>query len=455
MRLLRWTILAISAVSVIAQARNIEAFKDGDRVCFIGDSITHVGSYHSHVYLYYLTRFPEREIRVLNKGIAGDTATGVLQRFDTDVAVEQATVSTVMLGMNDVGRHTYGKGRTGASVKKKQQQRLDQYYESMSTLLDRIQDTNSELILITPSIYDQTAELKEVNFYGANDAIGQCADFVKNMAASLGRGYVDFYDSMSAINARIQVADKSATIAGKDRVHPADELGHFIMGYQFLKAQNVSKTVSKIELDASGVILKSENCSIENLCVNSTGLNFTAHEFSLPFPQTRDLSQALELVPFTRDFNQEILAVKGLDVGNYSLAIDGVSVGSYSAEAFARGINLATNENTPQYRQALKVKELNDTRHTLQVKLRDLAYTYYNCGLFSAQVDVADEVAVKAFIATKLETNPRSYTRTKLENYWRVKSEEAQIRAALETIHAKLYKANQTVPHIYCIEGVK
>jgi hypothetical protein len=42
-----------------------EPFTDGDKVCFIGNSITHGGKYHSLIYLYYLTRFPEKEIKFL------------------------------------------------------------------------------------------------------------------------------------------------------------------------------------------------------------------------------------------------------------------------------------------------------------------------------------------------------------------------------------------------------
>lgn len=456
MKVSKWFVAAALALGTITQAGHVEPFKDGDRVCFIGDSITHVGRYHSYVYLYYLTRFPDREIRVLNKGIAGDTAKGVLQRFDTDIAVDKPTVSTVMLGMNDIAKHIHGKNKTDSKKEKKKQQRLDQYYENMKMLIGRIQAVNSELILITPSIYDQTAELKEKNFYGANDALGKCAEFVKSTSAALDRGYVDFYDSMSTINALIQASDKSATIAGKDRVHPADELGHFIMAYQFLKAQNVPQYVSKIELNASSsTVAEAINCSVTNIKSGSSGLSFTALESALPFPQPAAISNALELVPFTRDFNQEILAVKRLDAGNYSLSIDGVTVGSYSAEDFAMGINLAINENTPQYQQSLKVKKLNDKRRVLQVKLRDAAYVYYNHGLFRAQIDVTNESAVKAFITAKLKSNPRGYQRTKLENYWGVKLEEKNIRAELNTIHTELYKANRAVPHTYSIEAVK
>jgi hypothetical protein len=37
-------------------------FKDGDRVAFIGNSITHGGLYHLYIQTYYQTRFPDRNI---------------------------------------------------------------------------------------------------------------------------------------------------------------------------------------------------------------------------------------------------------------------------------------------------------------------------------------------------------------------------------------------------------
>ena len=73
-------VLLFSRTKITAQA--VPQFKDGDRVCFIGDSITHGGSYHSNVYLYYLTRFPDREFRVWNKGISLIPADALIPRWE-------------------------------------------------------------------------------------------------------------------------------------------------------------------------------------------------------------------------------------------------------------------------------------------------------------------------------------------------------------------------------------
>ena len=54
----------------------VPKFEKGDRVVFIGDSITHGGSYHPNIYLFYATRFPDAQFAAYNCGIAGDTAPG-------------------------------------------------------------------------------------------------------------------------------------------------------------------------------------------------------------------------------------------------------------------------------------------------------------------------------------------------------------------------------------------
>jgi hypothetical protein len=48
-------------------------------------SITHGRQYHSMIYAYYVTRFPERTIHFVNAGISGDSAGGARGRLEDDV----------------------------------------------------------------------------------------------------------------------------------------------------------------------------------------------------------------------------------------------------------------------------------------------------------------------------------------------------------------------------------
>lgn len=77
-------------------------FKDNDRVCFIGNSITMNGKFHNYIELFYATRFPDRKIEFYNCGISGDVSGGMLERMDSDILIHKPTWSVLMVGMNDI-----------------------------------------------------------------------------------------------------------------------------------------------------------------------------------------------------------------------------------------------------------------------------------------------------------------------------------------------------------------
>ncbi|MGZ0655693.1 SGNH/GDSL hydrolase family protein [Coraliomargarita sp. W4R72] len=446
----------IASTATAAPTHGAQQFEDGERVCFVGDSITHGGTYHSNIYLYYLTRFPEREIRIFNAGISGDTAERTLARFDADIAAHQPTTSTIMLGMNDVGRWQYKVGQSALDDGPDKMRSLNRYFQNMDTLAARLTEIGSDIIWITPSIYDQTAELKQTNNLGVNDALGLCADYVKNTARANKQGLVDFYSTMLAINSDIQSSDKSATIIGGDRVHPRSDPGHFIMAYQFLKAQDVPQYVSKIAINSQrGTEAESINCSITDIKSQPGELSFTALEHALPFPQTESIRQGLALVPFEEEMNQQILIVDNLAAGNYSLEIDTITIGSYTAEQLAKGINLATSVKAPQYQQALKVMKLNQQRNKIVATLREFAYTQYNA-MAGYTGDRNDATAIEAHLSDQLKKKEGQshydYYKRKYESYCGLLPKVDGMKAELEALHQQLYQANQPVPHHFTLK---
>lgn len=63
-------------------AQSIGAFKTGDRVMFVGNSITNEGYYHAYIWLYYMTHFPNRRVEIYNKGIGGNDVGQMNERLD-------------------------------------------------------------------------------------------------------------------------------------------------------------------------------------------------------------------------------------------------------------------------------------------------------------------------------------------------------------------------------------
>ena len=340
-------VLAAAAGAVIlAQAA---PFKDGDRVVFFGDSITHGGFYGEYVNLFYATRYPERNIWFSNSGWSGATAQQGLWSIADDIVAKKPTVVTVMFGMNDINRDAWPRTNDTPALAAKREDAIRTYDSRMDELVRRVRAEagNPEIIYFTPSPYDQTCLVdgKPSNFV-CNDGLAILADHVRSWAARDGATCVDLQGTMAAINADIQKKDPSASLVRGsptwfDRVHPGP-LGHTVMLYEILKAQGAESCVDEIERDAN----------------SADALVFTCTEKSLPFPMTDEMRGALGFVPFEKDFNREILRVRNLRNGRYAVKIDGTEVGVWTAAELAEGVNLALNEKTPQYRQAAEAAKI-------------------------------------------------------------------------------------------------
>ena len=139
-------------------------FRDGEVVCFLGDSITNRGQYQNTVWDYYLTRFPGWTIRFVHAGRSGDSAGGSLGRLQEDVIDHKPTSVAIMMGMNDVGRGNYV-ANPDEKRKAAQQRSLDGYKANMQKLTERIlrEANRPQLFLITPSPFDQTVVLDRDN----------------------------------------------------------------------------------------------------------------------------------------------------------------------------------------------------------------------------------------------------------------------------------------------------
>ena len=435
---------------LFAEETAVPQFQNGDRVCLIGDSITHGGQYHVQILIYYLTRFPDRKFEVYNCGSSGDFAGGVLKRYDWDIKPHNPTISTIMLGMNDVGRDNYGKDKTGQNVENQRKWNLEGYVKNMTKLSEMLTTDKSKIIYLTPSIYDQTGNQSSKNFFGVNDALGTCAQECKKLSEKFNGGLVDFYGLMSKINEEQQKKNPAFTIVGGDRVHPAME-GHTVMAYAFLKAQKCPALVSDMAVDfAKSAVVKQENCQITDLKIENGVVTFTCKENALPFPMQADLTKKIEaLVPFTDDLNREMLTVSGLPEGTYKLLIDGQEVQEATAEDFGKGINLATNQKTPQMKQAWGVTDPVWKKYNIEsAKLRHMACVRNM--LAWAKIDAGDADAVKKFLDAELEKhkkNGNSYTAGQIETYIKETPNQKKLEDETVSIWESAYARNQTKPH--------
>ena len=342
-------------------------FKDGDRVVFLGDSITEQRLYTTYIEAYTLTRPPEWKLWFRNVGWGGNTSwlrqrahPDEKQLFAADEAAQQKMVEdsvgrglrrdvlplkptaiTIKFGMND---HSYQKFREDI---------FKTYVRSQSELAKVLEANGARVAFLTSQpIEDKRPDPdKDIK----NQSLRQFSDGLKAVAAKQNATFVDQFDPYMAIMMHERVADPAAFIGGGDAVHPGPA-GHTIMAWAVLKGLGATALVSRAEIDgAAGKLLASEGCQVTNLKAEPGTVAFDRVDAALPMPIDPKAEPALKLAPILQDLNQYELKVAGLPAGDYQLSIDGEAVGKASSEDLAKGWNIATTAGpiTKQAREVL------------------------------------------------------------------------------------------------------
>jgi lysophospholipase L1-like esterase len=365
-------------LGLVAGAQSPGKFTAGSRVAFVGNSITEAGYYESYVWLYYMTRFPDQRIEVINCGVGGNTMKDIAARFDEDVLKRNPTVILLTFGMNDSGYFEYNGDNPGAFADKRVEE-SKQYFTEVVAKLKAY--PNIQKVMVASSPYDETMKNKDNYFPGKSKTMERIVAFQKETAIQNQWPLVDFYHPMEQINLEGQKKDPAFTIIGKDRIHPGNG-GHLVMAYTVLKAQGLAgQVIADVEIDAKKkTINKNVNADIAKLQVAKETLSFDYLAKSLPFPidstsrmwgSEQKQSDALAVVPFMQEFNQEIIRVRNLPAKEYKLMIDGEWMNTFKKEDLEAGVNLALIVKTPQYKQAVRIADLNQARKELENKMRE------------------------------------------------------------------------------------
>jgi lysophospholipase L1-like esterase len=424
-------------------------FENGDTVALIGDSITRGGLYHSFVQLFYATRYPETRLTFFNAGRSGDAAPRTLKRLGWDVLERKPNTATVMLGMNDMGGGFTEGGKSDAQIEAAMREKLEVVCADYLKLLDALESANVRYALIGPSPYDDTAQIEKPTDLRRNDALALWTKRVQEIASLRKVGFVDFHTPMTALNHAEQAKEPTFTLVGADRIHPG-ALGHFVMATLFLKAQGHSPYVARVSFDVTAPsTVEAENCRVTDLLAKKGEIQFTYLAKALPFPVPNEARTALDLVPFMSDLNQELFVIKGLPPGQHGLWIDDEAVGSFSAEQFAKGINLAGNTRTPQYRQAFAVAKANSERHHIESSdLRGMAWIRSSI-LEPAKVKSDDVAGVeRAFAVYKAKhSDPADFGLAMIKLWPKWMANKTQTETALARAIAEMHDEAQPRSH--------
>ena len=202
-------------------------FQSGEKVLFIGDSITDCGRRGDHAplgsgYVKKITelitaKYPERRIEYVNKGIGGDVVEGLEARWDTDVIAEKPAWLSVKIGINNVSRQ-FGAGIPNETS-------LPEWEACYRRILTRARDELGAGLFMFETFYieEDVAQPRPLDVDAYNEIIHRLAD---EFNARLIRTNEAFD--------RAVAARPGALWTTEDGVHPNPE-GHTLMALEFLK----------------------------------------------------------------------------------------------------------------------------------------------------------------------------------------------------------------------------
>jgi len=335
--------------------------KDGDRVIFVGDSITHQCLYTQYVEDYFFTRYPKLRLKFRNAGVSGDRAQDALDRFDDDIASFKPTVATVLLGMNDGQYQDFN-----AEIFKT-------YAEGMTKLCDRLDSLKCRVILMSPTMFDHQAfeqmvakdpaKSKGKDPQNYNAVLAFFGKWGQEVARKRGYGFVDLFSPLNELTTVQRKIDPNFTLIG-DAIHPGPD-GQLIMAYELLKQTGELGGVfgnGVKAIDGKWQAIGPAQVSDVSGEVGKT-VTYTAKPATLPWivPADADLGYKLSRAGHTG--SQESHIVVGLRAGYYSLQINGQAVGIFDERALGVHAEIEEDPDSPTHQQALAVAELNKKRN--------------------------------------------------------------------------------------------
>lgn len=202
------------------------------KLLFIGDSITDCErvkpegeglfgalgkGYVSFVDGLLQSVYPELGIRVINKGISGNTVRDLKKRWQEDVLDQKPDWLSIMIGTNDVWR------QYDTPFIKEGHVYLDEYEETLRKLIKETKPVVSGIVLMTPFYLESNehdAMRRTMDQYGA---------VVRRIAEETNCSFVDTQASFNVVLEQLY----PATLAW-DRVHPS-VAGHMVLARAFLK----------------------------------------------------------------------------------------------------------------------------------------------------------------------------------------------------------------------------
>ena len=197
------------------------SLRPGDRVLFLGDSITDAGGisrdwsaepfdgpgWLSHISRQAANR-PDLQLQLVNRGIGGNRVPDLLARLQADVLDADPSVVVLYIGINDVWHTTSGAGT-----------QEDDYTHGLAELVRTLGAAGIRVLLCTPSVIGEKTEGEN----DLDDLLTRYTAISRNTAMELGVPLCDLSAAFRAWLSSHNSGNVGSGLLTTDGVHLTDE----------------------------------------------------------------------------------------------------------------------------------------------------------------------------------------------------------------------------------------
>jgi lysophospholipase L1-like esterase len=197
----------------------------GDRIVFLGDSITQAGAgpkgYVTLIKKTLQDKHKDLGVEVVGAGVSGNKVPDIQARLEKDVLSKKPTVVVVYIGINDVwhGEKDPSKGTP-----------KDKYEAGLRDVIGRCKDAGARVILCTPSVIGEKNDGSNLNDMKLDDY----SDVSRSVAKDLKIPVCDLRKAFQAFEKDHNPDNKESGVLTVDRVH-LDDAGNRFVADQILK----------------------------------------------------------------------------------------------------------------------------------------------------------------------------------------------------------------------------
>jgi lysophospholipase L1-like esterase len=248
-RVYRHTFLILVLVGSALAAQTLYV-KNGQRILFLGDSITQDGRYVEDIEAYLILNYPKMRVDIVKLGLSSETTEGLTEpdhpfprpnihdRLGSALEKTRPHIVVACYGMNDGIYHPFS------------EERFQAFQEGVRKLVARVKAAGASVVLMTPPPFDPVAAKAKVVSAGApkfgystpydkydTDVLERYGEWLLTLRGE-GLMVIDVHSPMVEDVKTQREKTPDFTLA-KDGVHP-DAEGHWIMARTVLQAWGVS-----------------------------------------------------------------------------------------------------------------------------------------------------------------------------------------------------------------------